>query len=59
MGIAGKGHLQVLVHFLEGLLGLGEEVVDDGFGELTLLFVIVHFKDLERREEFLVSICHE
>lgn len=34
--------LQVVVHLLECLLGLGEEIVDDGFGELALLLVIVH-----------------
>lgn len=42
--------LQVLVHLLEGLLGLGEEVVDDGLGELALFFVVVHFEDLVRSE---------
>jgi hypothetical protein len=33
------------------LLGLGEEVVDDGFGELALFLVVVHFEDLGRREK--------
>jgi hypothetical protein len=41
--------LQIIVHLLECLLGLGEEVVYDGFGELALFLVIVHFEDLERK----------
>ena len=36
-------YLQILVHLFEGLLGLREEVVDDGFGEFALFFVVVHF----------------
>jgi hypothetical protein len=43
--------LQVVVHLLECLLGLGEEVVDDGFGELAFFLVIVHFEDLGRRKD--------
>ena len=43
--------LQVVVHLLECLLGLGEEVVDDGFGELALFLVIVHFEDLGSRKD--------
>jgi len=44
-------NLQIVVHLLECLLGLGEEVVDNGFGELAFLFIIVHFEDLGRRKE--------
>lgn len=35
-----------LVHLLKGPLGLGEEVVDDGFAELALFFIVVHLEDL-------------
>jgi hypothetical protein len=44
-------NLQIIVHLLECLLGLGEEVVDDRFGELALFLVVVHFEDLRRRKE--------
>lgn len=43
IGFSLSKYLQILVHLFEGLLGLGEEVVDDGFGEFALLFVVVHF----------------
>jgi hypothetical protein len=33
------------------LVGLGEEVVDDRFGELALFLVIVHFEDLRIRKK--------
>ena len=43
-------NLQIVVHLLECLLGLGEEVVDNGLGELAFLLVIVHLEDLGRRK---------
>ena len=44
-------NLQIFVHLSECLVGLGEEVVDDRFGELALFLVIVHFEDLRIRKE--------
>lgn len=37
---------QVGVHLDKGALSLGEEVVDDAFGELALGLVLVHLEDL-------------
>ena len=44
-------NLQIFVHLSECLIGLGEEVVDDRFGELALFLVIVHFEDLRIRKK--------
>ena len=41
-----KGVLQILVHFSEGVLCLGEEVVDYAFAEFALFLAVVHFEDL-------------
>ena len=41
-----QGHSQLLVHLLEGLVGLAKEVVDDAFAELALVLVLVHLENL-------------
>lgn len=41
--------MQCRVHLGKGAVGLREEVVDDGFAEFALLFVVVHFEDLFRK----------
>lgn len=43
------GTLQVVVHFFKGAFGLREEVVDYALAELALVFVVVHFENLEDR----------
>ncbi len=39
-------HSQLLVHLLEGLVCLAEEVIDDAFAELALDLVLVHLENL-------------
>lgn len=39
-------HSQLAVHFLEGRVGLGEEVVDDALAELALVLIVVHLENL-------------
>ena len=46
MVMAGGGHSQLLVHLLEGLVCLAEEIVDDAFAKLALFLVLVHLEDL-------------
>ena len=44
---AERGRLQIDVHVLESVFGLSEEVVDDAPAEFALVFIIVHFENLD------------
>ena len=41
-----EGYSQCTIHLLETVLGLLEEAVDDSSGEILLVVIFVHFKDL-------------
>lgn len=54
---AATGGSQVLVHLLEGAVGLAEEVKDDALAELAVDLVLVHLEDLLKGRRVDAVLC--